>query len=296
MEPYRTDNARLIKENNELHQQLLKLKETSETRLKELKATLRRVNHEASDLKFLNTQYMQRLRSQEKENQAKTEKILELQEKNFQAVIQTPGGRKKHIPFRRQRMEIDSALPPPSSRGMASVRPHPPDPYIADLLSVADQRMTDLQSLVTQGNQEKKRLEDSVRTMRKQLEAREEEIGRLTSLLKGGRPPEALAAVGARETNERMVAHLNIQIDFLQQANHELEKKLASAESTKETLESQVNELGSKNSRICSELQEIGELVKQMEAEKGCSEEELKEIIKELKVRPNIQYFVIFML
>lgn len=289
VEPYRTDNARLVKENNELHQQLLKLKETSETRLKELKATLRRVDHETSDLKFLNSQYMQRLRSQEKDNQAKTDKILELQEKNFQAVIQTPGGRKKHIPFRRQRMEIDSALPPTSTRGVATVSPHPPDPYIADLLSVADQRMTDLQSLVTQGSQEKKSLETSIRSMRKQLENREEEIGRLTSLLKGGRPPEALAAAGARETNERMVAHLNIQIDFLQQANHELEKKLASAETTKGALESQVNELGSKNARICSELKEIGELVKQMETEKESSEEELRETIKDLRVSECVQ-------
>ncbi len=289
VEPYRTDNAHLVKENNELHQQLLKLKETSETRLKELKATLRRVDHETSDLKFLNTQYMQRLRSQEKDNQAKTDRILELQEKNFQAVIQTPGGHKKHIPFRRQRMEIDSALPP-SSRGVATARPHPPDPYIADLLSVADQKMTDLQSQVSQDDQEKKSLETSIRSMRKQIENREEEIGRLTALLKGGRPPEALAAVGARETNERMVAHLNIQIDFLQQANHELEKKLASSESAKEVLETQVTELANKNSRICSELQEIGELVKQMETEKGSSEGELKETIKELRVSIHCTY------
>ena len=31
-------------------------------------------------------------------------------------------------------------------------------------------------------------------------------------MLKGGRPPEALAAEGAHATNERMVAHLNIQV------------------------------------------------------------------------------------
>lgn len=281
MEPYRTDNARLVKENNELHQQLLKLKETSETRIKDLKVTLRRFDHENSDLKFLNTQYIQRLRCQEKDNQAKTDKILELQEKNFQAVIQTPGGRKKHIPFRRQRMEIDSALP--SSQGVASRVP-PPNPYIADLLSVADQRMAGLQALVTQGDTQRKSLESSIQSMRKQLENREDEITRLSSMLKGGRPPEALAAVGARETNERMVAHLNIQIDFLQQANHELEKKLATAESAKEDLEKRVGELGHKNSRICSELQEIGGLVKQMESERGSSEEELKETIIQLKV------------
>ena len=45
-----------------------------------------------------------------------------------------------------------------------------------------------------------------------QVEAREEEIGRLGHLLKGGRPAEALAAEAAQESSERMLAHLNIQV------------------------------------------------------------------------------------
>ena len=52
------------------------------------------------------------------------------------------GGRKKNIPFRRQRMEIDSTIP--------SAEPvHPPitvadDPYVADLLKVADDKIAEL--------------------------------------------------------------------------------------------------------------------------------------------------------
>lgn len=45
-----------------------------------------------------------------------------------------------------------------------------------------------------------------------QVENREAEIERLSAMLKGGRPPEALASEGARASNERMVAHLNIQV------------------------------------------------------------------------------------
>lgn len=214
VEPYRNDNARVVRENNELHQQLIKLKESSEMRTRDLKATLRRLEHENADLKFLNTQYVQRLRTQEKESQAKSEKILELQEKNFQAVIQTPGGRKKQIPFRRQRMEIDSTLPenppPPTERAQEYIAT--PDPYVADLLQLADQRIADLQSTVDGGEKERRKLEQVVQGMRKQVENREREIERLSGMLKGGRPPEALAAEGARESNERMVAHLNIQV------------------------------------------------------------------------------------
>lgn len=59
--------------------------------LEDLKASLRRVEHETSDLKFLNNQYIHKIKMLEKETKAKTEKIQQLQEKNLQAVVQTPG-------------------------------------------------------------------------------------------------------------------------------------------------------------------------------------------------------------
>ncbi len=47
-------------------------------------------------------------------------------------------------------------------------------------------------------------------------------------------------------------------------------------------------DLSSKNSRICSELQEIGDLVKQMEAEREGSEDSLRARIAELEVNDAI--------
>lgn len=59
--------------------------------LEDLKASLRRIEHETTDLKFLNNQYIHKIKMLEKETKAKTEKIQQLQEKNLQAVVQTPG-------------------------------------------------------------------------------------------------------------------------------------------------------------------------------------------------------------
>lgn len=180
-------------------------------------------------------------------------------------------------------MEIDCALPENVvGNGMKSVKT--PDPYVADLLQVADQRMCQLQSLVEQGDREKEQLEDSLQSMRKLIENREGEIERLTLMLKGGRPAEALAAEGIRQSKERMVAHLNIQVDFLQKASRELEKKLSASEEDRALLEERVKELSTKNARICSELQEIGDLVKQTAQEREDSEQQLKGKIKELQV------------
>ena len=72
--------------------------------------------------------------------------------------------------------------------------------------------------------------------------------------LKGGRPPEALVAEASRESNERMTAHLNIQVDYLQQANQELASQVEAEKRTSAEAQAQVDDLSNKNSRICSEL------------------------------------------
>ena len=151
------------------------MKETSENRNKDLKIALRRLEHENTDLKFLNTQYMQRLLAQEKESQAKSEKILELQEKNLQAVIHTPGGRKKHIPFRRQRMDIDTTLPDNPSNPTSSFRRGPsaattPEPYVADLLKVADENVSRLKNEISKKEETNKQLLDSIEDFKKQVQ------------------------------------------------------------------------------------------------------------------------------
>ena len=56
-----------------------------------MKTTLKKCAHETADLKFLNNQYVHKLKLMEKESKAKNEKIQQLQEKNLQAVVQTPG-------------------------------------------------------------------------------------------------------------------------------------------------------------------------------------------------------------
>lgn len=57
----------------------------------DLKSSLRKLEHENADLRFLNNQYIHKMRSLELDSKQKTERILQLQEKNFHAVVQTPG-------------------------------------------------------------------------------------------------------------------------------------------------------------------------------------------------------------
>lgn len=285
LEPYRTENARLVRENNELHLGLLKLKEEKDKQSKDLKSSIRKLEHETADLKFLNNQYVHKVRSLEKDSKAKTDKIQQLQEKNLQAVVQTPGGKKRTIPFRRQRMQIDQTIPPSFVSSMPV--PQPDDPYVADLLQVADNRIQELQQEVTKLKNELERSEGGIRHLNKQVEERDKEIERLGRVLDGGRPHDVISLEARNNSSEKLIAHLNLQIEYLQQANRDLEKRVQGLQERKQTVSSEVANLSARNEELCQELTEIDHLAQQLERDKEMvletADKELLEAKEEIK-------------
>lgn len=285
LEPYKLENTKLSRENNELYLELMKLREQSAQHIKELKTTLKESTRETADLKFLNNQYVHKLKLLEKESKAKNEKIQQLQEKNLHAVVQTPGGKKRSIAFRRQRMQIDQPVPP--SEVSSYPVPQPDDPYIADLLQVADNRIQELQQEVHQLQEKLAMMESGLRDYNKQIELREREIERLSIALDGGRSSDILSLESKNKTNEKIIAHLNIQVDFLQQANKDLEKHIQDLMETKETVTTEVVNLSNKNEKLCQELTEIDQLAQQLERHKEevleTADKELGEAKKEIK-------------
>ncbi|XP_030047266.1 centrosomal protein of 135 kDa [Microcaecilia unicolor] len=266
LEPYKTENARVVRENNELHIELLKLKEESDRHIKDLKVTLRKLEHQTADLKFLNNQYIHKIRLLEKDSKAKSEKIQQLQEKNLQAVVQTPGGKKRMIPFRRQRMQIDQPVPP---SGIAAYPvPQPQDPYVTDLLQVADNRIQELQQDVAMLQDKLEVSEQELKHLSKQVEVRDCEIERLGIALDGGRSHDVISLEARTKSSEKLIAHLNLQVEYLQQANQDLEKRLQALMETRENVTSEVMNLSTKNNELCQELTEIDKLAQQLERDK----------------------------
>uniref|UniRef100_A0A8C2DM88 Centrosomal protein 135 n=1 Tax=Cyprinus carpio TaxID=7962 RepID=A0A8C2DM88_CYPCA len=286
LEPYKAENARLIRENNELHLGLLKLREEKDRISRELKAYIRKLDHETSDLKFLNNQYVHKVRSLEQDSQAKAERILQLQEKNMQAVVQTPGGKKRSIPFRRQRMQIDELLPPSSGPIPSSVA-QPDDPYIADLLQVADDRIQELQKEVAQLKLDLERAQAGIKHLNTQVEERDKEIERLNRALDGGRPNDVISLEAQNISNEKLIAHLNLQIEYLQETNRSLEQRIDGLQQRKKTVSSEVADLSTRNQELCQELTEIDQLAQQLEKDKEMvletADMELHEAKKEIQ-------------
>uniref|UniRef100_A0A669EX43 Centrosomal protein 135 n=1 Tax=Oreochromis niloticus TaxID=8128 RepID=A0A669EX43_ORENI len=285
LEPYRTENARLVRENNELHLELLKLKEEKERVISELKTYIRKLDHETTDLKFLNNQYVHKVRCLEKDSKAKSERIQQLQEKNLQAVVQTPGGKKRSIPFRRQRMQIDELVPPSSTSAYPVQQPD--DPYIADLLQLADGRIQELQEGVVKLKLDLENAQEVAKHLNTQVEERDKEIDRLNGALHGGRPHDIISLEAQNISNEKLIAHLNLQIDYLQETNRTLEQKIDGLQQKKKDASTEVASLSLKNLELCEELTHIDDLAKRMEMDKErvleTADMELQETKKEIQ-------------
>uniref|UniRef100_A0A8C6UP01 Centrosomal protein 135 n=1 Tax=Neogobius melanostomus TaxID=47308 RepID=A0A8C6UP01_9GOBI len=285
LEPYKTENARLVRENNDLHLDLLKLKEDKDRVISELKAHVRKLDHDTTDLKFLNNQYVHKVRCLEKDSKAKAERIQQLQEKNMQAVVQTPGGKKRSIPFRRQRMQVDDLIPPPSSSSYPV--PQPDDPYVADMLLLADGRIHELQEDIIKLKLDQENCQQTIQHLNIQVEERDKEIDRLNRVLHGGRPHDVISLEAQNVSNEKMIAHLNLQIEYLQETNRTLEQKVQGLHQKKKQASSEVANLSMKNLELCEELTHIDDLAKKLELDKDrvleTADQELQESKEEIQ-------------
>lgn len=85
---------------------------------------------------------------------------------NYFVYLFVAGGKKKSIPFRRQRMEIDSMVPPSDSSGDSRIME---DPYVADLLKVADENIAQLREEVHIVTEEKVGLEGKISNLQRQV-------------------------------------------------------------------------------------------------------------------------------
>eukprot|EP00039_Didymoeca_costata_P016421 m.295055 g.295055 ORF g.295055 m.295055 type:complete len:1015 (+) comp16393_c0_seq1:294-3338(+) len=269
--PYKADNARLVKEVNKLHLELIRRKDAMDSQVKQMKHNMRNIETQNSDLRFLNTQYAQKIRSLERESELKSERIQRLLEKNLHAVVETEdGARKRQIATRRQRMTMTS-MAPPSQVGAATTQPPldtPKQTYSADLLQLADTKMAEMEEHLKRIEDDKTQLEVQLQTVQSQVERREDEIERLGRLLEGGRPVSSVMADSNTEKEERQMKQLQHQVEYLQGINKGLEDELVTTATSNEDLMTQLQEMNSKHEAMAKELGELDKLSRELQQEK----------------------------
>ncbi|KAK4470191.1 hypothetical protein MN116_005769 [Schistosoma mekongi] len=237
--PYKTDNGRLIRENNEINRHLMILRQDYEENIRGLKGECRRLENTNEDMKYFNSQCLDKIHSYEKEAKRMVEQILYLQEKNFQAVVYTPDGGKKQLPFRRQRMDIDSLAPLSieaktlnnenyccSIARMWEKDNMEYSPKMYNLLEITTKHCEELENQMHNLEEELELNEKKVENFRQQVILRDSEIERLRSISERGRPLEAVLNDSTEKQTDRLIHQLQIQTDLLQTRNAELESRI----------------------------------------------------------------------
>eukprot|EP00041_Stephanoeca_diplocostata_P015961 m.309942 g.309942 ORF g.309942 m.309942 type:complete len:1111 (-) comp20206_c0_seq2:458-3790(-) len=254
IEPYRVDNAKLVKEVNQLHLELIRRKDAMDSNVKKVKSLLRKVEHENADLRFLNTQYAHKLRVLENEAETKNERIQRLLEKNLEAVVETAEGGKRHIATRKQRMDVTSLVSPALAKDLQRLPAPAVTHHRFDLLKIADARVLQLETENKAVHDDKEVILTQLQTLQAQIGRREDEIERLGHLLEGGRPLSSVIADSESHNDGRRLAQLDNQVEFLQESNKALENELVRATADNEELAIKIAELQSKNSGIMQQL------------------------------------------
>lgn len=95
-------------------------------------------------------------------------------------------------------------------------------------------------------------------------------------MLEGGRPSDVVALEARNRANERMISHLNIQIDFLQQKTRELERKYQDCNAIKEEQEVSLSKskitIRDQEARIQElelDLRDVDRMAKRLETDKN---------------------------
>jgi len=119
------------------------------------------------------------------------------------------------------------------------------------------------------------------------VEAREKEIERLNRSLEGGRPHDVISLEAKNRSNERLISHLNLQVDYLQQTNQELEDRIGELDVGKQTALDENIKLKVDMDKLHQELKDIDLLAQQLEREKqealNTADREIQEAQIELK-------------
>ncbi|XP_071559651.1 uncharacterized protein [Temnothorax nylanderi] len=274
VDPYKCDNARLVRECNQLHSDLIETKEAHQKQVKDLKRQIYKLECECNDLQLASSRNIHKIKELEAESAAKSKKILELQGKCLKPTVINVGLAAKKRPSFPLRRPVVEAEPMPKARSSGSLpKLSSVDPKIIDVISMADHKMNCLSQEVTKLRADLLLQTDTIETLEKQLTTKEKEIIRLRKMLEDG---HSYIPVGRDCTCRKMekkagvtysdVTEIN-EVRILQQAKLELEQQLKESLNKQHDAMSQAMKLAARNEELEKELRDIDHVALAVEAD-----------------------------
>ncbi|TMW57747.1 hypothetical protein Poli38472_014350 [Pythium oligandrum] len=213
--PLRKENAKLTRENNSLHLEIIHQEESISEREQRWELEMDRLKDEFAQLRFVNAQQTQTLMDKEREMEklhAQLERIMSTDANKTQpSLIEIRGGG----------LRASSKLPtsPTGASGPARA-----DDAAKDAALIAD-----LQKEVKDLTLQHKQLSDETKLLREKLQNREKEIERLAKLTVDEHGDRRLSASIVDESTELQIEQLTTQVDILNTQVAKYETRLKSA-------------------------------------------------------------------
>ena len=212
--PLRKENGRLLRENNQLHLELIKKAEAAEKEVKEQQALSVRLQKQNTDLSFISAQHVQQIRTLEEANAGLRDRFNEALQQNG---VVLPSGHEVRWHGRKEHMQAHSpveAAPPQEAEGQGGKLPTETQD-LAGLLQSSERQISQLQARLQVLQGQVAAMQEELSTSQQQLTVRDAEIGRLSAQLESGRDYDKLSLKHVEETRKQAIAQLNDQVDFL---------------------------------------------------------------------------------
>uniref|UniRef100_A0A1B6D0U7 Centrosomal protein of 135 kDa n=3 Tax=Clastoptera arizonana TaxID=38151 RepID=A0A1B6D0U7_9HEMI len=166
VEPYRQSNAQLIHENNDLHKQLIKLREVEEENKRELKKQIRTLEKEKLHLEFICSEHFARIGDLEQEI---VEKTIALSKAKG-----TTKSTKLSVTNNKRLLKLSERT---STNNFKTTNE-----------CTFQQTNDNLKEIINRLKEEQLEIKDTLESYKNKVTARDAEILRLSQLLEGGRP------------------------------------------------------------------------------------------------------------
>ncbi|KAJ3089136.1 hypothetical protein HK102_007124 [Quaeritorhiza haematococci] len=209
VEPLRQEISRLTDENNQLHMDVIRLSDERDARERRFAQLLRRHEQERADLSFVCSQYAHKVQAEQKKAEHERQKIEDALEKQGVIGVGGAGSGEKDgkssktakgdsLVERLQKIDIETGLPPLEHPPIAFP---PPDPVVADMVKLAEARISNLEDDKKNLELRNVDLENQLQMIRDQLVKREQEIHRLGNQLEISRAKQYLIPLSKKPSN-----------------------------------------------------------------------------------------------
>lgn len=234
-EPYKCDNAKLIKECNELHLAFIQFKEQHEKVQRDLRTKIISLENQLTDCGLEKQKLLDKLR-------------------DLQFDLKHPINKGNQQKFREQQSKTKLAE---KSRQF----------HLSTAMASADSNVAFLSQEVKKLKDEQLHLLKNNDFLNSQLENRNEEIKRLNSLLEGGRPTKAINRDCCYKNIDNKLGYLQDEIDKLKRDKNALQNQLTEALARQHEAMRRALNLAERNKLLEDEMKDIDHIALSVEAE-----------------------------